>query len=216
MAGSREENYTGVLATAGGLVFHGQIGGGFAAVKRISRDRIVLVALEGTIMQTKSVLATSWLVCGLVSACIAQDSAHVTAAQVVGAAQLDSYVTKTEKGVALKQIPTDAGSTVLIVRRDSGGEVELHWRMNDIFVVKSGRGTLLLGGRIEHNHETAPSEWRGGEIIGGEKHELSPGDLVLIPAGVPHQVLLPPGGSITYVAIKTLAQPLPAQPPSNH
>ena len=166
-------------------------------------------------MQTKSVLATGCLAFGFVTACIADDSAHATAAQVIATAQLDTYVTKTDKGVALKQIPTDAGSTVLIVRRDSTGEVELHWRMNDVFVVKSGHGSLLLGGRIEHNHETAPSEWRGGEIIGGEKHELSPGDLVLIPAGVPHQVLLPPGGSITYVAVKTLAQPLPAQPPSN-
>ena len=32
LAGSQEENYTGVLATAGGLVFHGETGGGFAAV----------------------------------------------------------------------------------------------------------------------------------------------------------------------------------------
>jgi mannose-6-phosphate isomerase-like protein (cupin superfamily) len=162
-------------------------------------------------MQTKSILATGCLAFAFASACTADDSAHATAAQVVATAQLDSYVTKTDKGVALRQIPTDGGSTVLIVRRDSTGEVELHWRMNDIFVINSGHGSLLLGGRIEHNHEIAPSEWRGGEIIGGEKHELSPGDLVLIPAGVAHQMLLPAGGSITYVAVKTLAQPLPAQ-----
>ena len=84
--------------------------------------------------------------------------------------------------------------------------------MNDIFVVKSGHATVTLGGRIEHNHEIAPSEWRGGEIIGGAKRELSAGDLLLIPAGVPHQIIVPAVGTFTYFAIKTLAQPLPAQP----
>jgi mannose-6-phosphate isomerase-like protein (cupin superfamily) len=144
--------------------------------------------------------------------CIAADAPSAAQARYVSSAELDRQVATTVKGVALNQIPTDLGSTVLIVRRDSAGEVELHWRMNDIFVVKSGRATVTLGGRIEHNHEIAPSEWRGGEIIGGTKHELSAGDLLLIPAGVPHQVVVPAGGTFTYFAIKTLAQPLPTQP----
>ena len=129
------------------------------------------------------------------------------AARYVSSADLDHAVSETVKGVALSQIPSDDSATVLIVRRDGAGEVELHLRMNDIFVIKSGRASIVLGGRIEHNHETAPSEWRGGEIIGGTKQELSPGDLLLIPAGVPHQVIVPSGGSFTYFAIKTVAQP---------
>jgi mannose-6-phosphate isomerase-like protein (cupin superfamily) len=157
------------------------------------------------------VVLTSCLGLAVVFPCIAADGPP-NQAQYVPSAELDSRVTTTVKGVALNQIPTDAGSTVLIVRRDSPGEVELHWRMNDIFVVKSGHATVTVGGRIEHNHEIAPSEWRGGEIIGGTKHDLSTGDLLLIPAGVPHQVVVPAGGTFTYFAIKTLAQPLPSQP----
>jgi mannose-6-phosphate isomerase-like protein (cupin superfamily) len=162
-------------------------------------------------MRSKLV-ATSCLGLAFVLPCTAGETPSAAEARYVSSAQLDSQVTVTVKGVAVNQIPTDAGSTVLIVRRDSAGEVELHWRMNDIFVVKSGRATVTLGGRIEHNHEIAPSEWRGGEIIGGTKRELSAGDLLLIPAGVPHQVVVPTGGTFTYFAIKTLAQPLPAQP----
>ena len=154
---------------------------------------------------------TSCLGLAFVFPCIAAD-APPAQAQYVPSAELDSRVTTTVKGVALNQIPTDAGSTVLIVRRDSAGEVELHWRMNDIFVVKSGHASVTVGGRIEHNHEIAPSEWRGGELIGGTKHNLAAGDLLLIPAGVPHQVVVPAGGTFTYFAIKTLAQPLPPQP----
>jgi mannose-6-phosphate isomerase-like protein (cupin superfamily) len=161
-------------------------------------------------MPSKLALMSSFGLAFAVS-CLAAD-APPGQARYVASAELDAQVATTVKGVALSQIPTDSGSTVLIVRRDSAGEVELHWRMNDIFVVKSGRATVTLGGRIEHNHETAPSEWRGGEIIGGTKHELSAGDLLLIPAGVPHQVIVPAGGTFTYFAIKTLAQPLPVQP----
>jgi mannose-6-phosphate isomerase-like protein (cupin superfamily) len=162
-------------------------------------------------MQSKLV-AISCFGLAFVLPCAAGDTPVVAVAHYVSSAELDREVAGTVKGLAANQIPTDAGSTLLIVRRDSAGEVELHWRMNDIFVVKNGHATITLGGRIEHNHETAPSEWRGGEIIGGTKRELATGDLLLIPAGVPHQIVVPVGGTFTYFAIKTLAQPLPAQP----
>lgn len=157
-------------------------------------------------------LAMSCLGLAIAVTCVAADPPSGAQPHYVSSAELDRQVMATIKGVVSNQIPTDAGSTVLIVRRDSAGEVELHWRMNDIFVVKSGHATITLGGRIEHNHEIAPSEWRGGEIIGGTRRELSPGDLLLIPAGIPHQITVPTAGSFTYFAIKTLAQPLPAQP----
>jgi mannose-6-phosphate isomerase-like protein (cupin superfamily) len=157
-------------------------------------------------------LAMSCVGLALAVTCLAADQPQTAEARYVSSADLDRQVVTTVKGVVANQIPTDGGSTVLIVRRDSPGEVELHWRMNDIFVVKSGHATITLGGRIEHNHEIAPGEWRGGEIIGGTRRELSPGDLLLIPAGIPHQLIVPTGSSFTYFAIKTLAQPLPAQP----
>jgi mannose-6-phosphate isomerase-like protein (cupin superfamily) len=169
-------------------------------------------------MHSKLLATMSYVGLAAAVTCGAADAPSAPQPHYVSSAELDRQVVTTVKGVAANQIPTDAGSTVLIVRRDSPGEVELHWRMNDIFVVKSGHATITLGGRIEHNHEIAPSEWRGGEIIGGTTRELSPGDLLLIPAGIPHQLTVPTGSSFTYFAIKTLAQPLPAQPRSvlNH
>jgi quercetin dioxygenase-like cupin family protein len=60
-----------------------------------------------------------------------------------------------------------------------------------------------MGGRVQGNRETAPDEWRGGTIEGGRTYELAPGDVVWIPAGVPHQVLVPAGGSFDYLVVKT-------------
>ncbi len=38
--------------------------------------------------------------------------------------------------------------------------------------------------------------------MGGTKQEVAAGDVVHIPAGVPHQMLLPQGGTITYFVVK--------------
>ena len=39
-------------------------------------------------------------------------------------------------------------------------------------------------------------------VSGGEKHHVAPGDIVHIPANVPHQMLLDSGKHVTYFVIK--------------
>ena len=43
---------------------------------------------------------------------------------------------------------------------------------------------------------------RGASIEGGQKRKIGPGDFVSIPAGIPHQMLLEPGGQISYAIVK--------------
>ena len=52
------------------------------------------------------------------------------------------------------------------------------------------------------DRETAPTEWRGGDIAGGTDYSLSLGDVLFIPAGVAHRVLVQPKASVTYVTVK--------------
>lgn len=99
--------------------------------------------------------------------------------------------------------------TVLVLRRDRTGEVEVHDAWDDVFVVQEGTATLLHGGQVSGGRQTAPGEWRGGEIAGGTAQVLAPGDVVVFPAGVPHQVQVAPGGSVTYLVIKTQRDPRP-------
>lgn len=68
--------------------------------------------------------------------------------------------------------------------------------------VQEGTATLLHGGRVDGGRETAPGERRGGRITGGTRQVLAPGDVALIPAGTPHQVLVPATGSIRYLVTK--------------
>ncbi len=87
-------------------------------------------------------------------------------------------------------------------RRTASGGPERHERWTDVAYVQAGRATLLVGGRIDGGAESAPGELRGGTIVGGKERALAPGDLVVIPAGVPHQYRLAPGEALTYLTIK--------------
>jgi mannose-6-phosphate isomerase-like protein (cupin superfamily) len=96
----------------------------------------------------------------------------------------------------------DRGYTVIALRRTADGEAEIHSEWDDVIMVQEGGATLLHGGTVDGGRETAPGEQRGGRIGGGTSQALAPGDVVLVPAGTPHQVLVPAGGSATYLVVK--------------
>ena len=119
----------------------------------------------------------------------------------LSAAELRQAVAKTKDGLAVSPLPTGA-ATVVMVRRDRTGEVELHMAQNDVFVAHDGHATVVIGGKVEGNREVSPGEWRGGKMTGGKRYTMAPGDVLWIPAGLPHQVVTPPHGVFNYVAFK--------------
>ena len=92
--------------------------------------------------------------------------------------------------------------TVLALRRTADGEAEVHAEWDDAMVVQEGAATLLSCGEVVGARVSAPGELRGGQIRGGTRRELAAGDLVVVAAGAPHQLLVRPGGSIVYLVVK--------------
>jgi mannose-6-phosphate isomerase-like protein (cupin superfamily) len=86
--------------------------------------------------------------------------------------------------------------------RDADGNPEQHDAIIDVVMVHSGEGTLQLGGAMAGPRTTSAGEWVGTRLDGGDRHPLGPGDVVHIPAGVPHAFLVPPGKHLTYVLLK--------------
>lgn len=80
---------------------------------------------------------------------------------------------------------------LLLVHREGDGASELHNTQVDMVTVVSGEGTLIVGGTMVGAKTTAPNEIRGTGITGGERHPMHVGDVFHIPAGVPHQMLVP-------------------------
>jgi mannose-6-phosphate isomerase-like protein (cupin superfamily) len=86
----------------------------------------------------------------------------------------------------------------LSVRTSSGG-AEIHAHFDDIFLVTGGSATLITGGRILQPQTSPDGEIKGSAIEGGTRQELHEGDVVHVPAGVPHQLLIAP--EVTYRSI---------------
>jgi glc operon protein GlcG len=72
-------------------------------------------------------------------------------------------------------------------RREAPGEVEYHERVVDVMRVVKGRARVVTGGEMVEPREVAAGEVRARTIEGGTTHELSEGDVLAIPNGVPHQ-----------------------------
>jgi hypothetical protein len=90
--------------------------------------------------------------------------------------------------------------------RDADGNPEQHDAIIDIVLVQSGEGTLMIGGSMSGRTVTAPGESVGTGLQGGDPHPLRAGDIVHLPAGIPHSFLVPPGKHLTYVLLKIPAK----------
>ena len=87
--------------------------------------------------------------------------------------------------------------------RDADGFPEQHDNIVDLVYVQSGEGTLQLGGTVVDKKATGTAgEWVGSRLDGGERHALGTGDVMHIPAGIPHAFLVQKGKHITYVLVK--------------
>ncbi|HKY70695.1 MAG TPA: heme-binding protein [Nitrospira sp.] len=70
--------------------------------------------------------------------------------------------------------------------REQPGVVEIHEEDTDIVYVLQGSAQLVTGGTPVGAKTIAPHELRAPTVEGGESRRLVPGDIVVIPNGVPH------------------------------
>ena len=95
--------------------------------------------------------------------------------------------------------------TVLGAHRNGAGQVEVHDKETDVMYVVDGEATLVTGGTMEGGKKTAPGQWRGTSIQGGHSQKLTKGDVVVIPAGIPHWFKEVPK-SVSYYVVKAIKQ----------
>jgi mannose-6-phosphate isomerase-like protein (cupin superfamily) len=67
--------------------------------------------------------------------------------------------------------------------------VEIHAKDTDVFYIVDGSATFLTGGTAVDSKEMSPNEFHAKSITGGSEHHLTKGDIIVIPAGTPHQFL---------------------------
>jgi mannose-6-phosphate isomerase-like protein (cupin superfamily) len=119
-------------------------------------------------------------------------------------AKLMDAAKKNPKGVGLANIDDFGTYTSLFVVRVHTGEAEQHEQWADQMIIEKGTPTLVTGGTIvgAHRVPNQPGETRGTDVQGGKEVVLHPGDVVHIPANLPHIVKLAPGATTTYLVFK--------------
>jgi mannose-6-phosphate isomerase-like protein (cupin superfamily) len=89
----------------------------------------------------------------------------------------------------------------LSVRTASGGG-EIHAHYDDLMIVEQGSATLVSGGTVIDAKTDSNGETRGSGIQNGKQQAIAVGDVVIVPAGVPHQLLIPPGTTYSAMVAK--------------
>jgi glc operon protein GlcG len=96
------------------------------------------------------------------------------------------------------------GYKVHASRRAEPGQAEIHELDTDVIYVVDGSATLVTGGKAIDTKTIAPNEIRGSRIEGGTVHQITKGDAIVIPNGVPHQ-FTSVNGELHYFVCKTTA-----------
>jgi len=119
-----------------------------------------------------------------------------------------TYVTPSQMTTALKSAPRqdaplidmpvrviEAGGhnlgVAMVQRTNSDQNALIHDKIDEIYYVLEGGGTLVTGGTLVNAKQTSSSPtigpgWSGASIKGGESRQVNAGDVVFIPAGVAH------------------------------
>src|ERR1700730_252295 len=85
----------------------------------------------------------------------------------------------------------------------------VHEKDAELMVVLDGTGNIVTGGKLVEEKRTNANNLSGPSIAGGNSQAVVKGDMVIVPANTPHQVI-PTGGAPTV--LMTLPGP---QPPMN-
>jgi uncharacterized protein GlcG (DUF336 family)/quercetin dioxygenase-like cupin family protein len=70
--------------------------------------------------------------------------------------------------------------------REMDGIAEIHTLDTDLIYVLEGTATFTTGGRVPDAKVVEPNELRGSAIVDGERRRIAKGDVIVVPAGVPH------------------------------
>jgi mannose-6-phosphate isomerase-like protein (cupin superfamily) len=110
------------------------------------------------------------------------------------------------KGAASAKLNEYPNHYTMIALRNKTGSAEVHEKYADIFVILRGEATLLSGGTVVDAKTLSPGEISGTSLKDGNQTPVHEGDVLHIPANLPHQLLVPAKGELVYFVVKVKEQ----------
>jgi len=163
----------------------------------VTKGRTAMVALDGfTPLQGGVPITVDGQIVGAVGVSGAASAQQDEELAMAGAKAFEagplpvSYFPKDQVKAAFAKgsVLFDHGDKYMVhaSRREQSGMSEIHTKDADIVYVLDGTATLVTGGTPVNSKPIAADEFRGERIDGGDARLLSKGDVIIIPAGVPH------------------------------
>lgn len=136
--------------------------------------------------------------------------AMLEAAAKIGAAALKPGVSVSDRNIALSDTGNYNVSVAYVTRPASktmSGTVLSHDKITEIYYVVSGRGTQMIGTLVDGTHQDAsttigPTWSSRTPIKDGRTVTLGPGEIQIIPPGVPHVFTEIADGGIVYMVFR--------------
>ena len=98
--------------------------------------------------------------------------------------------------------------------RPATSPAAVHEKDAELFVVLQGTGNIVTGGKLVDEKRVNANNLSGPSIADGHSQAVVKGDMLIVPANTPHQVI-PTGGA--PIVVMTMHVPCPAAnwPPAN-
>jgi len=90
----------------------------------------------------------------------------------------------------------------------------LHEKDAELFVVLEGTGNIVTGGKIVDEKRVNANNTSGPSIANGHSQAVVKGDMLIVPANTPHQII-PTGGAPIVVMSMHVPFPPAGWPPTN-
>ena len=164
------------------IVVDGQVVGGIGVSGAASANQDEELALAGAAVFSQSPKGDS--------SSQSSSAADVTGGAMMKSAKDATFIDATRIAAAFAKgqpLLETAGYKVHASRRVEPGQAEIHTLDTDVIYVVDGSATLVTGGKALDTKEIAPNELRGTKIEGGEEHQITKGEVIIVPNGVPHQ-----------------------------
>ena len=116
----------------------------------------------------------------------ADPTGFATAAEVKAQVAAMDKAMKPGQGFAWQPLVRDGDRSAAIEIWKKPGKPAVHPDQAEYAIVLAGAGTLISGGTLDTARVVKPDLTEGDRIVGGTTRRLAPGDVILVPAGVPH------------------------------
>lgn len=123
----------------------------------------------------------------------------------IAAADLNAALTQSmssgSRGV-LFRASDDRNAQFIMNRRTEPSHVELHCAWDDLLFIRSGVGVLAHGRKLRQLERYGWAEWRASAIVTPREVNLTPGDVVRVPAGEGHTITQLGAAPLVYLVVK--------------